>query len=533
MESNNFNKKLNPSTKDYLIKNDIYNINNADLNSTYKPSFQMNDDNPSNFFYQNNNSNGNGQQINYNNFINNNFNINNNNIFNSPNHTACIEKSSFIINSNNNSQNIISILDSDKIKIDFSRKENQENIKSILDSLIKCEEKYNQILNPNSKISHKNSSTSPCYIISKTFIDDIKQLFNYDYYKEKNFFNSKIILRQRKNNPKIYINKVKDISIEDFKNNNIAILDENAFLFLYSIDPDIETNEAKHKEHEIYLKNNRGIIIIEENINININYFFIFEINNNDINQIKNYELINFKNITNVFYGIKNELNKNNITDEIWNKIINNYSYNCNFILDRNKDINYNINNLMPKIDKYKNYLQENVGAKQDDIFYDILEEYEKSLFLLEQLLNVKEKCLKNNQKSFFMNNNINNINNNLYNNNFNNMTNSFNSKSKNNNAIINNFENNGLNPLGLSTVVVRDNKNNNNFFNFNNNNFDNNNFNNYNNNNNNFNNFNNINFNNYNNNNFNNNNFNNNFNNNNFNNNNFINDNFNNNINN
>ena len=221
MEINDFYKNFNSSTNYFLMKNDIFNNNNTKLNSSYNPFLQMNEDNPSNSYYRNY---SNGQQINYNKIINNNFNINNNTAFNNMNHTAYIEKSSTIINhtnkifeifnsknsllkesssinANNNPHNVLSLLKSKKIKIDLRKKKYKDNIKSILDNLIKCEEKYNKVLKENSKIFDRNCSL--CYIISKTFVDDFKLIFNYDYYKQKNSFNSKIILKQRKNNPKI------------------------------------------------------------------------------------------------------------------------------------------------------------------------------------------------------------------------------------------------------------------------------------------------------------------------------------------
>ena len=66
---------------------------------------------------------------------------------------------------------------------------------------------------------------------------------------------------------------------------------EISFILLYDIQPNLEHDCTKYKKYEIYLKNNRGLIIANE---IDMNCFFVFEANG-DITQIKNYVLINFK----------------------------------------------------------------------------------------------------------------------------------------------------------------------------------------------------------------------------------------------
>ena len=526
--NNNFitNNNNNPS-----------NSYNPFINENYSKTFFMNNNSQNKSGINNNNQNTNpymenlnktsfidynrmNNSINYNKINNNSININNNNIINIINHSNSINninnntnKIKDLLNSNKNlslSKKSISStnsqktrsLKSKKIKIDFSKKINQDIILSILENIIKCEKEYNSNLNSKEKISLRNYS--PCYIISKTFINNIKQLFNYDYYKSYNNFNANLILNQRNNNPYIYIDELERITIDDFKNNNIILLNEISYKLLFSIDHNLEKDNTKYKECEIYLKNERGIILVNED---NINYLFVFEVNNSDINQIKNYDLINFKENENEYNDIIAKLKKeNNMTDEIWNKIIN-FSNNCNFIIDKNSDINSNINKLMNKINNYKNYFENNKNI-QSTVFYEKLEGYQKSLNLYEQILNEKEKHIKNsenllknnNMKNYNnMNNNFNNMNNfknnNIYNynninnnnnmNNFNNvinMINSFNNRSTYN---YNNNYDNIENKLVFSTMRIPNNNNNNfnNNFNNNNNNY------NYNNNNNNYNN--------------------------------------------
>ena len=396
--------------------NNPSNSYNPFINENYSKTFFMNNNSQNKSGINNNNQNTNpymenlnktsfidynrmNNSINYNKINNNSININNNNIIN------IINDSNSINNINNNTNKIKDLLNSNKnlslskksisstnsqktrslkskkIKIDFSKKINQDVILSILENIIKCEKEYNSNLNSKEKISPRNYS--PCYIISKTFINNIKQLFNYDYYKSYNNFNANLILNQRNNNPNIYIDELERITIDDFKNNNIILLNENSYKLLFGIDHNLEKDNTKYKECEIYLKNERGIILVNED---NINYLFVFEVNNSDINQINNYDLINFRENTNEYNDIIAKLKKeNNMTDEIWNKIIN-FSNNCNFIIDKNSDINSNINKLMNKINNYKNYFENNNNI-HSTVFYEKLEGYQKSLNLYEQIL--------------------------------------------------------------------------------------------------------------------------------------------------
>ena len=271
-----------------------------------------------------------------------------------------------------------------KIRLDLNIEKNQENIKCIFENLIKSENIFNEYLNVEKEISNRNYS--PCYIISKVFINEFKQLFNYDYFEKNEIFNMDIILHQRKNNKIIYLNDLQEITVDDFKNNNIVILNEITFISLYNIIPDLDRNKNKYIICDIYLKQNKGILCLIKNEN---NYLYIFE-TNNYINNIKNYDLINFNSNKNDFSEIKKELDKNNISDDIWNKLIYDYCNNCNFIIDKNKDnINMVLKKLENKIKKYKLYFQNNQSI-ENAIISEKIKGFENALNLYEIYINKK-----------------------------------------------------------------------------------------------------------------------------------------------
>ena len=312
-----------------------------------------------------------------------------------------------------------------KIKIDIKNKRNQDNIKYIFENIIRNNNTFN--LNINKDYNIRNYS--PCFIISKEFFDELKQLFNYDYFEKNNELNINLIIRQRNNVNIIYLNNLKEITINDFKNNNIMMLDEISFLSLYNIIPNLEKEKSKYKICEIYLKQNKGIILIKEN---ELKLLFIFEKDGN-IDKLNNYELINFEYEPEIFSEIKIQLDKNNINDDIWNKLIFEYCNNCNFIVNQNKnDINLVIKQLSNKINNYKYYFQNNQINSEIDI-KEKLKGFSYALNLYENFINEKElyiqQLIKNNNSNKFINNNkIENINllstNNTINNNINNYIN-------------------------------------------------------------------------------------------------------------
>ena len=314
-----------------------------------------------------------------------------------------------------------------RIKIDLTNKKNQNNIKYIFENLIRCENIFNKVLNSNQEFDHSNYS--PCYIISKTFLDELKKYFNYDYFKQNNIFDINLIIKQRKNNNIIYINNLKEITINDFNNNNIAILDEVSFISLYYIIPNLEKEKTKYKICDIYLKQNRGIILLSGDGN---KLLFIFE-TNDYIDKRNNYELINFELNEDSFFQIKNYLEKNNITNDIWNKLIYDYCDNVHFIINNNRDnLDITIKNLANKINKYKLHFQNNQINKDENI-KEKLKEYSSLLNLYEIFINEKDIYIKRliNNKTF--NNNYHmNINNNQ-------KENKITSNNYNNNIIINN----------------------------------------------------------------------------------------------
>ena len=338
-----------------------------------------------------------------------------------------------------------------KIRLDLNIEINQENIKCIFENLIKSENIFNEYLNVEKEISNRNYS--PCYIISKVFINEFKQLFNYDYFEKNEIFNMDIILHQRKNNKIIYLNDLQEITVDDFKNNNIVILNEITFISLYNIIPDLDRNKNKYIICDIYLKQNKGILCLIKNEN---NYLYIFE-TNNYINNIKNYDLINFNSNKNDFSEIKKELDKNNISDDIWNKLIYDYCNNCNFIIDKNKDnINMVLKKLENKIKKYKLYFQNNQSI-ENAIISEKIKGFENALNLYEIYINKKNIYINQIISNNTNNNNI-NINQNIINNkNFNienNNINNYNNNIIDNKIIINNINynlNNNINNIKIN----------------------------------------------------------------------------------
>ena len=416
--------------KNFILKEEDNNI----LNSSFNPSFDNSEYNLNKLLNNNN-------DINNNIIISNNQNIINNSQSYMNNNTNIILNSSsknknYLNDLSNKSEKIKEILKSKKIKIDLSKKSHQDNIKLILDNIIKCENNFNNILSHKSKYNN-----SPCIILPKDFIEDLKKYFNYDYYKSTKNFDINKILEQRNNNNIIYINDIKDLSKEDFINNNICILDENTFYSLYMIAPHLEQDLNKRKECNLYLLDEKGIIIIDEQ---NKKYLFIFEVNDYDINQMENYELINFEDNEKYFNEIKNILNNTkNLTMEIWNELIFVYSNNINFVVNKKNDINTNINNLSFKISSFREYLQNylNNNNYNNEIFLEKLKIYENSLNKYEELLNEKEKLIKNQSMNNNMNNNMN----------MNNMTNSRNI----------NINHDYINNLAFSTIILNNNNNN------------------------------------------------------------------------
>ena len=408
-----------------------------------------------------------------NNNIQNNNNYNENNLNNNTDKIVNAFNSNYNSNSsgdNNNSNN--------KIKIDLSNKFVLKKIKSIFDYFIKVEKNYNNMLESNSKNNYLKYS--PCIIIQKSFVNDLKNYFNYDYYKSNKNIDINKIFEQYNNDPIICINDIKVLSIDDFKNNNIYLLDENSFYSLYPIVPNIEKDLNHKKEYDIYLKDNRGIIIID---NEDSKYLFIFEVNNHDINQIKNYDLINFNDNIRFFNETKGYLKNKNITEDIWNEIIIGFSNNCDFVVNKNNNIDININLINFKISSFHIYLQNNINQNYDESFLEKLKGYEKSLNKYEELLNKKEKIIKNNHNmnnvinlrksnynsdysnnlafsTVIINNNINNkniINNNNINNNLINNNNIINNNNSNNNNL---NDNNIINNSPIVNGEVRINRN-------------------------------------------------------------------------
>ena len=271
---------------------------------------------------------------------------------------------------------------------------NYEKIKSIFESLYKSNESFKKVLEDEDAI---RGNYSPCKIINMNWIEELKNNFSY---KENNgdFFIKKNISEK----DFLFFKDSTKICSCNIEKGEFFICTEFFFLSVIQFLNEKEQNEikVKCKDYEIFLNNNKGAIIIDQDI-------YIFEINNNDVNQrpffqkIQNqkknelmkkmlsedYELNpnNWEELkSNIFNNIKDskngsKINHNNniINDNIINK-------NNNIIINNNiiNDKNYNNNRI-------SNIQNEDITNKLLELFFkhDELNKRIEQLDILEQQL--------------------------------------------------------------------------------------------------------------------------------------------------
>ena len=348
----------------------------------------------------------------------------------------------------NNEQNIPP-KDQEKIKI------KKEEIDNLLLYLNNSNQLFNKALDKNKGEMHNNYS--PCKIINKFWMENFIYIFNNINYINKNNFD-------------IFEN-YKSLIPSNYDNRDIFLVDELFFISLFPFFKKLESNRDLFNDNIIYLNDNKGAIIINNEI-------YIFETIENNVNQRKSFiKVQNQKILKDEMIKGKFELNENN-----WNLLKSNAIYND--IQENNINNNIIVN-------------QNNINKENDNI--ENSKEYLLKLFEREDQLNIRGQQLEslerdiNNQNLNNNNNNIpnNNYSNNNYDNNIpfinninnnlnNNINNNENNLFENNNNIINNYYNNNNNNYNLNNDL------NNNYVNSNylniNNNFNINNFNNNNN---------------------------------------------------
>ena len=232
---------------------------------------------------------------------------------------------------------------------------NHEKIKEIFNSYLKNNELFtNALLNNDIRGNY-----SPCKIINLTWVFKLKQIFNFSEKDKTVFVEEDIIL--------------KDLDIfSDFKALFPGNVEKGEFficneIFYLTITQFFNENEKKELdsnclECEIFLKDNKGIIIIKDDI-------FVFDLLYDDVNQKKNFRKINspkkndlIQKILNIDYDLdvfnwkeleyytktnNNKINKennNNIYKDNKSNISQNQINNKNLI--KNNDENNNIINL-------------------------------------------------------------------------------------------------------------------------------------------------------------------------------------------
>ena len=240
-----------------------------------------------------------------------------------------------------------------------------ENMKNDIQKFFNCLTFSNSKFNKALTFGEISANYNPCKLISRKWIYDFINLFKY---KE----NSPIIFSE--NNNKKYKELTQQLPIitqENIDNGEFYIINENCFISLFPLIPGLEDKKEKYLDYKIYLKNNKGLLVINEDI-------YIFQ-TKDDINQRNDYEKV--KNQIKYEFLYKSIINKNlELTEDIWKKLktkFDNTENNNNNKLNENKR-----NSPIMSEEKIKNYL-------------NTLHQKEKELDIMKQGLIKKEKELE------------------------------------------------------------------------------------------------------------------------------------------
>ena len=199
-----------------------------------------------------------------------------------------------------------------------------------------------------------HNNYSPCKIINQKWIIDIFSIFLNNDFSLKNNLTQKDYDYFGNQTSK----KLKPVNINK---GEFYIIDETFLVSLFPFINDLEINRKEFKDYEIFLNDNKGAIIIEDNIyifetrnyEINDKYNFLEVTNNKNeimekMKDINNYELTqsNWKELkdnANISNNTGNNNNNMGINDTnfILSNNMNNFNNNLNF---KNNDNNNNIN---------------------------------------------------------------------------------------------------------------------------------------------------------------------------------------------
>ena len=301
-------------------------------------------------------------------------------------------------------KNELSINDENQeISINISKKIpiiKKEEIINIFYYLNKSNQLFKKALNINE--GEMQNNYSPCKIINKywifNFINALGNLDNIDLNNFRLFENYKLLMPSNVSNDDIYI------------------ITEIFFISLFPFFTDLDKNRDLFEDFILYLKNDKGALIINNEI-------YIFETLGNDVNQRKFFIKIENKHSF-LDDMIKGDFELNDINwEKLKSNVINNMIYENNFN-NNNLIINQNIIN------------QNEINSNSNNINEINAESYEQ----YQQNLNnniINFNNINNNIINNFDNNNNFNFNNNIINNNINNNNFDFQNNIYNNNNII------------------------------------------------------------------------------------------------
>ena len=267
-----------------------------------------------------------------------------------------------------------------------------------------------------------HNNYSPCKIINQKWINDVFSIFLNNDFSLKNNVTQKDYDYFGNQTSK----KLKPVNINK---GEFYIIDETFLVSLFPFINDLEINRKEFKDYEIFLNDNKGAIIIEDNIyifetrnyEINDKYNFLEVTNNKNeimekMKDINNYELTqsNWKELkdnANISNNTGNNNNNMGINDTnfILSNNMNNFNNNLNF---QNKDKSNNNNNINENGDN-NNIINEKYTLDEflDFLFKKEMELNDKKTYLdkIEQMIEAQKKTNSNN---IINANNINNINN-------------------------------------------------------------------------------------------------------------------------
>ena len=231
----------------------------------------------------------------------------------------------------------------------LSNENTNRKITQFLITLSKSDDIFNRALN----IGEIRSNYTPCKIIDKEWMEQFKNIFKYHYNKD-----FKIGDNYNKNDYNKLITKLPvTLTKEKIEKGIFYILDENSLLNLFPLIKIQEDDKENFKDYQIFLNNNKGAIIINDNIYIfetkgNINSRFNYE----KIKSQKKYELLYKMSISEKYELTKEnwEILKSNVNEQ---SIIEKKDTGLNED-KRNCKINEEINTLLDLIRKKENELE-------------------------------------------------------------------------------------------------------------------------------------------------------------------------------